>query len=62
LFRFKDDIFPGNLGGLGRFLFRVGFLDRDYATMMRNVLNGYKTAAVEQPGGPPTATIRGEAR
>jgi hypothetical protein len=48
-FRLKDDIFPGNLGGFGRFLFRVGFLDRDYATMMRGVLNGYKTTAEGQP-------------
>jgi hypothetical protein len=44
-FKLKEDIFPGNLGGLGRFLFRVGFLDRDYAAMMRGVLNGYKTTA-----------------
>lgn len=44
-FRLKHDIFPGNLGGLGAFLFRVGFLDRDYAAMMRDVLNGYKTTA-----------------
>jgi hypothetical protein len=48
-FMLKDDIFPGNLGGLGRFLFRVGFLDRDYAAMMRGVLNGYKTTAEEHP-------------
>ncbi len=48
-FKLKDDIFPGNLGGLGRFLFRVGFLDRDYAAMMRGVLNGYKTTAEGQP-------------
>ena len=61
-FRLKDDIFPGNLGGLGRFLFRVGFLDRDYAAMMRGVLNGYKTTAEEQPGGPPTAMTQGETR
>jgi hypothetical protein len=61
-FRLKDDIFPGNLGGLGRFLFRVGFLDRDYAVMMRGVLNGYKTTAEEQPGGPPTAMTHGETR
>jgi hypothetical protein len=61
-FRLKDDIFPGNLGGLGRFLFRVGFLDRDYAAMMRGVLNGYKTTAEEQPGGPPTDMTHGETR
>jgi hypothetical protein len=61
-FRLKDDIFPGDLGGLGRFLFRVGFLDRDYATMMRNVLAGYKTTAEEHPSGPPTAATRPETR
>lgn len=61
-FRLKDDIFPGNLGALGRFLFRVGFLDRDYAAMMRGVLNGYKTTAEEQPGGSPTPTTHGETR
>ena len=44
-FKLKEDVFPGNLGGLGRFLFRVGFLDRDYAAMMRGVLNGYKASA-----------------
>jgi hypothetical protein len=44
-FQLKDDVFPGNFGGLGRFLFRVGFLDRDYAEMMRGVLNGYKATA-----------------
>jgi hypothetical protein len=44
-FQLKDDVFPGNFGGLGRFLFRVGFLDRDYAEMMRGVLNGYKVTA-----------------
>ena len=47
-FKLKEDVFPGNLGTLGRFLFRVGFLDRDYAAMMRGVLNGYKATA-EQP-------------
>jgi hypothetical protein len=44
-FKLKEDVFPGNLGGLGQFLFRVGFLDRDYAAMMRGVLNGYKASA-----------------
>jgi hypothetical protein len=47
-FKLKEDVFPGDLGVLGRFLFRVGFLDRDYAAMMRGVLNGYKATA-EQP-------------
>jgi hypothetical protein len=30
--------FPGDLGSLGDFLFRVGFLDREYAQMMRRTL------------------------
>jgi hypothetical protein len=29
----------------------VGFLDRDYAVMMRGVLNGYKTDAEQRPAG-----------
>jgi len=37
--------FPGYLGRLGDLLFRISFLDRDWAEVMRNVLNGYKTAA-----------------
>jgi hypothetical protein len=44
-FRLKDDVFPGELGALGRWLFRVGFLDREYAAMMLGVLEGYKAAA-----------------
>ena len=48
-FKLKEDVFPGDLGALGRWLFRVGFLDRDYAAMMRGVLNGYKTIAEAQP-------------
>lgn len=47
-FSLKKDVFPGNLGALGRFLFRVAFLDRDYAAMMRSVLNGYKATAEDQ--------------
>jgi hypothetical protein len=50
-FRLKDDVFPGNLGALGRSLFRVYFLDRDYAAMMRGVLSGYKRDAENQPAG-----------
>jgi hypothetical protein len=49
-FRLKDDEFPGEIGALGEWLFRVGFLDREYAAMMRGVLKGYKTAA-ETPSG-----------
>ena len=50
-FKLKEDVFPGNLGAVGRFLFRVGFLDRDYAAMMRGVLNGYKATAEQQSSG-----------
>jgi hypothetical protein len=47
-FKLKKDKFPGNLGAFGRFLFRVYFLDREYAALMRGVLNGYKTDAEER--------------
>ncbi len=47
-FKLKEDVFPGDLGAVGRFLFRVGFLDRDYAAMMRGVLNGYKATAEQR--------------
>jgi hypothetical protein len=50
-FKLKEDVFPGSLGALGRWLFRVGFLDRDYAAMMRGVLNGYRTDAEQRPVG-----------
>jgi len=44
-FKLKDDVFPGELGAVGRWLFRVRFLDREYADMMKDVLNGYKQDA-----------------
>jgi len=44
-FKLKTQHFPGNLGGLGRYLFRIFFLERDYAAMMRGVLAGYKADA-----------------
>ena len=44
-FKLKEDEFPGELGALGRWLFRVGFLERDYAAMMKSVLNGYQQGA-----------------
>jgi hypothetical protein len=47
-FKLKENVFPGNLGVFGRWLFRVGFLDRDYAAMMRGVLDGYKTDAEQR--------------
>jgi hypothetical protein len=37
--------FPGLLGSFGTYLFRVGFLDREYADMMRSVLAGTKSDA-----------------
>ncbi len=42
-FMLNRERFPGELGSFGRFLFRVGFLDRQYADMMRATLNGTKT-------------------
>src|SRR5260370_10564721 len=33
-FKLKDNKFPGYLGAFGRYLFRFGVLDRDYAAMM----------------------------
>jgi hypothetical protein len=46
-FKLKEDRFPGYLGAFGRYLFRVGFLDHQYAAMMRGTLDGTK-ANVEQ--------------
>jgi hypothetical protein len=46
-FMLNQERFPGELGSFGRFLFRVGFLDRQYADMMRATLNGTK-ASVER--------------
>jgi hypothetical protein len=34
-FSLRADGWPGSLGGLGRWLFRVGFLESDYAAFMR---------------------------
>jgi hypothetical protein len=48
-FKLKEDTFPGDLGALGRWLFRVSFLDRDYAAMMQGVLRGYQQAAEAHP-------------
>ena len=44
-FQLNRNRFPGYLGDLGNFFFRVGFLDRQYADLMRGVLQGYKAAA-----------------
>ncbi len=40
---------PATSERFGRFLFRVRFLDKDYAALMRDVLNGYKTDAEQRP-------------
>jgi len=37
-FQLNRQRFPGYLGSFGDYLFRVGFLDREYAQMMRNTL------------------------
>jgi hypothetical protein len=37
-FQLNRQRFPGYLGSFGDFLFRVGFLDREYAQMMRDTL------------------------
>ena len=44
-FALKRDRLPGRLGGFGEFLFRKFFLERDYATMMRNSLAAEKARA-----------------
>jgi hypothetical protein len=50
-FKLKEGNFPGYLGAFGRFLFRKYFLEREYADLMRGVLNGYKGDAEQRPGG-----------
>jgi hypothetical protein len=44
-FKLKEDVFPGELGAFGRWVFRVRFLEGEYASMMKDVLNGYKQDA-----------------
>lgn len=41
-FKLKTDVFPGEFGSFGRWLFSAYFLNREYADMMKDVLNGYK--------------------
>ena len=48
-FKLKDHEFPGYLGPVGRYLFRVVFLDRQYAEMMRGTLQTNKQNAEQQP-------------
>jgi hypothetical protein len=47
-FKLKENVFPGELGAFGRWLFRVRFLEGEYASMMKDVLNGYKQDAEER--------------
>lgn len=44
-FRLYGDRFPGFLGPLGRWLLKVVFLDRAYATLMRETLKATKLGA-----------------
>jgi hypothetical protein len=50
-FKLKDHEFPGYLGALGRYLFRIDFLDQQYAAMMRGTLRAGKQNAEQQPSG-----------
>jgi hypothetical protein len=50
-FQLNRHRFPGMLGGLGDYLFRISFLDRSYAAMMRGVLVSSKADSERQPGG-----------
>jgi hypothetical protein len=43
-FRLRPNMFPGNLGGLGRWLMRRVFLDTAYAELMRASLAAIKAA------------------
>ena len=57
-FKLKGDTFPGELGALGRWLFKVDFLERDYAAMMKGVLRGYREAAETMSSVSPTTPPR----
>src|SRR6185312_16556148 len=43
-FRLRPDVFPGNLGGFGRWLMTRVFLDGPYADLMRASLAAIKAA------------------
>jgi hypothetical protein len=47
-FKLNQKKFPGNFGRIGAFIFRVSFLDRDYAVLMRDTLAAMKTYAERQ--------------
>jgi hypothetical protein len=48
-FKLRNAVFPGRLGGFGRWLFRVTFVNRDYATLMRSALQRYNENAESLP-------------
>jgi hypothetical protein len=50
-FKLKHHEYPGYLGALARYLFRVGFLNRQYAAMMRGTLQGSKATTENEPAG-----------
>jgi hypothetical protein len=43
-FRLRSNVFPGNLGGLGRWLMKASFIDGPYAELMRASLAAMKAA------------------
>ena len=43
-FRLRSDVFPGNLGGLGRWLMQKAFIDGPYARLMQASLVAIRTA------------------
>ena len=51
-FKFKGDQFSGELGAMDPWLFRVYFLDPEYADMMKDVLIGYQHEAEARPAIP----------
>lgn len=57
-FKLKSDTFPGEFGALGRWLFRVNFLERDYAAMMKGVLRGYQEGAEQMSSVSSSAPAR----
>lgn len=41
-FKLNRERFPGRLGCVGDYIFKIGFLDRDYAQMMKRTLDAQK--------------------
>jgi len=57
-FKLKNDTFPGEFGPVGRWLFKVWFLDRDYGAMMKGVLKGYQQTAEDMTPVSPASPRR----